>query len=53
MICRESDGIINLTFGDLGRPDQGHLLRNRVSVRYSAIVNETLISSHGSRNRIA
>ena len=35
---RESDGIISLTFGDLERPDQGHLLKNRVSVRDSDIV---------------
>ena len=38
MIWRESDGIISLTFGDLERPDQGHLQKNRVSVRDSAIV---------------
>ena len=33
-----SDGIISLTFGDLERSDQGHLLKNRVSVRDIAIV---------------
>ena len=38
MLCRESDGIISLTFGDPERPDQGHLLKNRVSVRDSALV---------------
>ena len=38
MICRESNGIISSTSGDLERPDQGHLLRNRVSVRDIAIV---------------
>ena len=38
MICRESNGIISLTLGDLERPNQGHLLKNRVSVRDSAIV---------------
>ena len=38
MICRKSDGIISLTFGDLVRADQGHLLKNMVSVRDSAIV---------------
>ena len=38
MAWRESDGIISLTFGDLERPDQGHLLKNRVSVQDSAIV---------------
>ena len=37
MSCR-SDGIIGLTFGDLGKSDQGHLMKNRVSVRDSAIV---------------
>ena len=37
---RESDGIISLTFGDLGNSDQSHLLKNRVSVRDSAIVFE-------------
>ena len=35
-----SDGMISLTFGDLERSDQGHLLKNRVSVRDSAIVTE-------------
>ena len=34
----ESDGIISMTFADLKRSDQGHLLKNRVSVRDSAIV---------------
>ena len=38
MIWRESDGIISLTFGELEKPDQGRLLKNRVSVRDSAIV---------------
>ena len=38
MIWRESEGIISLTFGDLGRPDQGHLMKNKVSVRYNALV---------------
>ena len=38
MIGRGSDGIISLTVGDLERSDQGHLLKNRVSVRDSAIV---------------
>ena len=38
VIGRGSDGIISLTLGDLGRSDQGHLLKNRVSVRDSAIV---------------
>ena len=27
MIWRESDGIISLTFCDLERPDQGHLMK--------------------------
>ena len=35
---RESDGVISLTFSDLGRSDQGQLLKNRVSVRDSVIV---------------
>ena len=35
---RESGGIISLTFRELGRSDQGHLLKNRVSVQDSAIV---------------
>ena len=35
---RESDGVIRLTFGYLGRSDQGQLLKNRVSVRDSAKV---------------
>ena len=38
MICRESNGIISLTFVDLKKPDQGHLLKNRVSLRDSAVV---------------
>ena len=35
---RETDGQISLTSGDLEQSDQGHLLKNRVSVRDSAIV---------------
>ena len=38
VIGRGSDGIINLTLGDLERSDRGHLLKNRVSVRDSATV---------------
>ena len=38
MIGRETDGQISLTSGDLEQSDQGHLLKNRVSVRDSAIV---------------
>ena len=50
MIWRESDGIISLTFGDLERPDQGHLMKNWVSVRDSAIVTiKTRILSDISR----
>ena len=30
---RESDGVIKLTSGDLEKSDQGHLLKNTVSVR--------------------
>ena len=37
---RESEGIISLTFGDLERSDQDHLLKNKVSVRDSAIVTK-------------
>ena len=36
-IC-ESDGIISLKFGEFERPDQGHLLKNRVFVRDNVIV---------------
>ena len=39
MIWRESDGIISLTCCDLERPDQGHLLKNRFSVRDSATID--------------
>ena len=35
---RESDGIITLQFGDLERSDQGHLLKNKISVRDSDLV---------------
>ena len=35
---RELDDTVSLTFGDLERSDQGHLLKNRVSVRASVIV---------------
>ena len=38
VISRESEGMISFTFVDLERPDQGHLLKNTVSVRDSAIV---------------
>ena len=37
---RGSDGIIRLTFGDLEKSDQSHLLKNRVPVRNNAIVTE-------------
>ena len=37
---RESDGVISLTLGDLERSDQGHLLKNTVSVGDSAILTE-------------
>ena len=36
----ESDDMISSTFGDLERLDQGHLLKNRLSVRDSAIVTK-------------
>ena len=35
---RESDGVVISTFGDLERSDRSHLLKNRLSVRDSAIV---------------
>ena len=35
VIGRGSNGVISLTFGDLQRSDQGHLLENRLSVRDS------------------
>ena len=35
---RESKSVISLTFDDLERSDQGHLLKYRVYVRDSAIV---------------
>ena len=35
---RETNGQISLTSGDLEQSDQGHLLKNRVSERDSAVV---------------
>ena len=35
---RELDGVIRLTIGDLGRSDQGQLLKNSVSVRDNVTV---------------
>ena len=53
MICRKSNGIISLTFGDLERSDQGHLLKNRLSVRDSAIVTEEhIIVAYRSRIKV-
>ena len=50
MFFTSMDGIISLTFSDLERSDQGHLLKSRFSVRDSAVVAiETLIGSHRSR----
>ena len=40
LIGRGSDDVVSLTFGDLERSDQGHLLKNTVSVRDSAILTE-------------
>ena len=37
-MVRGWDGVISLTFGDLGRSNQGQLLKNTVSVRDSAKV---------------
>ena len=36
----ETDGITSLTFGDLGKPYQVHLLKNKVSVREIAMVTD-------------
>ena len=37
-MSRESDGATSLTSGDLGRSDQGQLLKNKVSGRDSVKV---------------
>ena len=37
-MVRGSDGVISLTFSDFEKSDRGHLLKNTVSVRDSAIV---------------
>ena len=37
-MVRGSDGVISLTFGDLGRSDEGQLLKKTFSVRDSSIV---------------
>ena len=37
-MSRRSDGIISLTFSDIGRSDQGQLLINRVYVRDNDLV---------------
>ena len=37
---RVSGGRISLTSGDLEQSDQGHVLKNRVCVRDSAIITE-------------
>ena len=37
---RESDGVISLTYGDLGRTDQNQLQRNRVFERDSVMVTK-------------
>ena len=50
LIGRGSDGVVNLTFGDLERSDQGHLLKNTVSVRDRAIVTKTLTLTYRSQN---
>ena len=46
---RETDGQISLTSGDLEQSDQGHLLKNRVSVRDSAIVTIKRIGNNMSQ----
>ena len=48
-MSRGSDGIISLTFGDLERSDQGHLVKKRVSVRERYNYYRTPIGSHRSR----
>ena len=45
-----SDGIISWHFGDLDRTDQGHLLKNTVSVRERVIVTKTLTLTYKSQN---
>ena len=51
---RESDGVISLTFGDLERSDQGHLLKNEVYVRdsahrsYTTLIKLTQLIDRGS-----
>ena len=42
MICRESVGIISLIFGDLERPDQGHLRKNRETAISSAFASKNI-----------
>ena len=42
--------MVNLTFGDLERSDQGHLLKNTVSVRDKAIVTKTLTLTYRCQN---
>ena len=46
---RETDGQISLTSGDLAQSDQGHLLKNKVSVRDSAIVTMKRIGNDMSQ----
>ena len=48
---RGSNDVVNLTFGDLDRLDQGHLLKNTISVRDRAIVTKTLTLTYRSQNR--
>ena len=42
VIFRKSDGIISLTFGDLERPDQGHLLKNKETAISSAVASKSI-----------
>ena len=46
---RETDNQISLTSGDLAQSDQGHLLKNRVSVGDSAIVTMKRIGNDMSQ----
>ena len=44
VIFRKSDGIISLTFGDLERPDQGHLLKNKETAISSVVASKAFKS---------
>ena len=50
---RESDGIISLIYVGFERPNKGHLLKNRVSVRDSSIATLNNISKSWVASQIA